>query len=74
MRDEVPGRGGLNDETRAYLTCQQRHLLLAGPISRLSRERRVIFRVDHDRGRPGLIQRRFGNRAKSLSKETSVAP
>ena len=35
---------------------------------------RSLNPVDHDRRRPGLIQRRFGNRAKSLSKETSVAP
>ena len=37
---------GLKDETRAYLTHQQRHLLLAEPIARLSLERRVIFRDD----------------------------
>ena len=37
---------GLKDETRAYLTQQQRHLLLAGPIARLSLERRVIFKDD----------------------------
>ncbi|MDE2905422.1 MAG: hypothetical protein OXQ28_04985, partial [Acidobacteriota bacterium] len=37
---------GLKDETRAYLTHQQRHLLLAEPIARLSVERRVIFEDD----------------------------
>jgi hypothetical protein len=36
MRDEVPGMDGLADETRAYLTRQQRYLLLAEPIARLS--------------------------------------
>ena len=46
MRDEVPGLDGLKDETRAYLTHQQRHLLLAEPIARLSVERRVIFKDD----------------------------
>ena len=37
---------GRDNETRAYLTQQQRHLLLAGPIARLSRERGVIFKDD----------------------------
>ena len=46
MRDEVPGMDGLEDETRAYLTRQQRYLLLAEPIARLSIDRRVVFRDD----------------------------
>ena len=38
--------GRFEDETREYLTRQQRNLLLAEPIARLSLDRRVIFRDD----------------------------
>ena len=46
MRDEVPDMDGREDETRSYLTRQQRYLLLAEPIARLSIDRRVVFRDD----------------------------
>ena len=46
MPEGVCGMDGLKDDTRAYLTRQQRYLLLAEPIARLSLERRVIFKDD----------------------------